>query len=413
MCIGCGACAYICPQKNVHLVNIPDDGIRPVIRPDDCVSCSDCLNVCPGHELRQEIKLPPDNPFSSATEGFGPVLEIWEGYASHPGLRYHGSSGGLVSAIALYCMEKEGMHGTLHIGADPENPLLNRTVMSRGLADLLDRTGSRYSPASPCDELGQAETAPSPCVFVGKPCDVAGARKARSLRPELEKKIGIAIGFFCAGTPSTQGLLDLLNNARVDPARVAHVSYRGKGWPGAFFVRLDGENASEYTTSYMSSWGFLQKYRPYRCHLCPDGTGEFADISCGDPWYREAGEGEPGRSLVLVRTERGRTILKGAIEGGYVRLAPADLGKLVASQINLLEKRRSVWGRLLAFKLLRIPTPRFEGFSLFRNWLRLSAVNKARSVAGTARRCVTRRYFSRLDFSGVLTGDRPSREARE
>ena len=58
--------------------------------------------------------------------------------------------------------------------------------------------------------------------------------------------------------------------------------------------------------SYMESWGFLQRYRPYRCYLCPDGTGELADLSCGDPWYREILEDEPGHSLVVVRTERGK-----------------------------------------------------------------------------------------------------------
>lgn len=70
----------------------------------------------------------------------------------------------------------------------------------------------------------------------------------------------------------------------------------------------------------MESWGFLQKYRPYRCHLCPDGTGEFADISCGDPWYREIKEHETGYSLALARTQRGREILHAAIDAGYAVL---------------------------------------------------------------------------------------------
>jgi coenzyme F420 hydrogenase subunit beta len=145
--------------------------------------------------------------------------------------------------------------------------------------------------------------------------------------------------------------------------------------------------------TYMDSWGFLQKYRPYRCHLCPDGTGEFADISCGDPWYRRVEEGEQGQSLVLVRTERGREILRGAMEAGYVVLERADPSILEASQSNLRRKRAAIWGRILAMKLFGIPTPRLKGFSLYANWRRLSFEDKARSILGTVKRIIQRGYY--------------------
>ena len=257
-------------------------------------------------------------------KGWGPVLKIWEGYASDPDIRYNGSSGGLASAIALYCLENEGVHGVLHTGTDEEKPWKNKTVISCNRADILSRTGSRYSPASPCDGLSYIENASKPCVFIGKPCDVAGLRKAQNLRTELDKKVGLAIGIFCAGTPSTQGALDLIKQRNIDTNEIEDIRYRGKGWPGTFSVKLKDKKPQSYNISYAESWGFLNKYRPYRCYLCPDGTSEFADISCGDPWYRETKEDALGYSLVLVRTEKGRNILNGAIESGYVSLKPAD-----------------------------------------------------------------------------------------
>jgi coenzyme F420 hydrogenase subunit beta len=237
------------------------------------------------------------------------------------------------------------------------------------------------------------ENAPAPCVFIGKPCDVAGLRKAQVLRPELDKKVGVAIGIFCAGTPSTQGTLDLLRTHGIAPDSVEDIRYRGKGWPGKFSIKLTGEEQPREVMTYMDSWSFMQKYRPYRCYLCPDGTSEFADISCGDPWYREIREDEHGFSLVLVRTEKGRDILRGAIEAGYVTLKRASPGILEGSQRGLLEKRGAIWGRLLAMKSFGIPTPRLEGFSLFKNWLRLSFKDKARSIFGTVRRVVQRGYY--------------------
>ncbi|MPZ74883.1 MAG: hypothetical protein GEU74_17010, partial [Nitriliruptorales bacterium] len=56
----------------------------------------------------------------------------------------------------------------------------------------------------------------------------------------------------------------------------------------------------------------------------------------GDPWYREIPEGEPGRSLVLVRTERGRRILHAAIGSGALVLERVGPEIVQASQPNLL-----------------------------------------------------------------------------
>src|SRR5258707_1343211 len=104
---------------------------------------------------------------AEADHEFGPVLEIWEGFASDPEVRMRASSGGLLTALSLYCLEREGMASVLHTGQDPEKPWLNKTVQSRGRSDLLQRTGSRYAPASPCDGLRDIENSSEPCVFVG------------------------------------------------------------------------------------------------------------------------------------------------------------------------------------------------------------------------------------------------------
>src|SRR5258708_30767724 len=85
------------------------------------------------------------------TEYCGPVMEIWEGHAADPEIRFSGSSGGAISALCLYCLERESMHGVLHIGMDPEPPTWNKTKMSRTRAGLMGNTSSRYAPASACD----------------------------------------------------------------------------------------------------------------------------------------------------------------------------------------------------------------------------------------------------------------------
>lgn len=393
LCVGCGACAYICPEKNITLSNVLQEGIRPGIDESRCKKCGECLKACPGIDIAHFFDPQAFDLIPKVSTGWGQILEVWEGYAADPEIRYRGSSGGLASAIALYCMEKEGMSGLLHIGPDEQTPFKNKTVFSTSRSEVVARTGSRYSPASPCDGLGKIADASGPCVFIGKPCDVAALRKVQSLKAELDDNIGATIGIFCAGTPALQGTLDLFRTLGIDPDNVEEVRYRGKGWPGKFSVRIKGEKKPRELLTYMDAWGFVQKYRPYRCYLCPDGTSEFADISCGDPWYRQIKEGEQGYSLVLVRTERGRQILHGAMKDGYVTLERANPEILTASQQNLLSKRGAIWGRLLAMKAFGIPTPRLIGFSLFKNWLSLPLKEKIRSILGTARRIIQRKYY--------------------
>jgi coenzyme F420 hydrogenase subunit beta len=326
---------------------------------------------------------------TKADHEFGPSLEIWEGYSADPEIRFQASSGGLLSSIALYCLEKESMRFVLHTGMDREKPWLNRTVQSRNRAELLSRTASRYAPASPCDGLGAIEQSDGPCVFIGKPCDTAAASMARQQSPSLDRNLGLVLTFFCAGTPSTKGTLDLVKSLDVRLEDVKEVRYRGEGWPGRFKVRF-GSPVQERSYTYGESWGRLTSYRTLRCHLCPDGLGRVADISCGDAWENLKEDSDPGRSIVIVRTRRGQDILHRAREAGYVELKPVDASNVLAAQPSLLARRREIFGRFLGMKLLGMPTPKFSGFSLFRNWIRLPLWTKVRTVLGTMRRVLQR-----------------------
>jgi coenzyme F420 hydrogenase subunit beta len=281
LCVGCGACYYACANGKVSVKNIDAIGIRPAFK-EDCLECTECLKFCPGASVKSNNLTDKESGNVEHHLLIGPTLEIWEGHAEDPDIRYAASSGGILSALSLYCLEKEHMKFILHSGMDPDKPWGNMSIQSSGgKKDLLTRTGSRYAPSSPCDSLSLIEKSDRPCVFIGKPCDAAAVSQLRKQRPLLDEKLGLTMTFFCAGTPSCKGTMDLLKKMDILPDDVETINYRGNGWPGEF--RVTFKNKSDIkSSSYDESWSFLQKYRSFRCNLCPDGLGQLADISCGD-----------------------------------------------------------------------------------------------------------------------------------
>jgi coenzyme F420 hydrogenase subunit beta len=393
LCTGCGVCAYLQPNE-IHMVDTVEQGRRPLVlaeingRPANTKSG---LQACPGARIVQRTDFPPQH-MSELGDIWGPVIEMWEGWAADPELRYQGSSGGAASALALHCLEDRGMHGVLHTAPRTDVPFLNRTVLSTSRAELIAGAGSRYAPASPCERLDLIENANAACVFVGKPCDVAGTVEAVLQRPGLADRLGLMIAVFCGGTPTTAGTFAAIRAAGMNPEDVTEVRYRGRGWPGLFSVTSRSGVTRRLT--YEQSWGaILQKHRQWRCMICPDHTGEFADVSVGDPWYRAIEPGEAGRSLVLVRTERGRAAVRSAIAAGHLQLEPVTAGVLPLSQPNLIPLRGAVWGRVTAMAALGMPTPTFYGVPTFPTWRTLPPAEKIRSVLGTMRRVFARRLF--------------------
>lgn len=403
LCTGCGVCAYLEPDS-WRMVDTLDQGRRPLAIAEINGRSTSALQACPGARVAHEDDQVADHmPELGAM--WGPVLEMWEGYASDSQVRYQASSGGAITAIALYCLEVRGMHGVLHTSARQDLPFLNRTVLSRSRAELLAGAGSRYAPASPCERLDLIEHASAECVFVGKPCDVAGAVSAAQQRPRLEANLGLTIAFFCAGTPTTAGTLATIRAAGMQPDEVAAVRYRGHGWPGRFTVT--SRTGEERSLSYEQSWGeILQTHRQWRCMICPDHTGEFADISVGDPWYRSIEPGEPGRSLVIARTPLGRAVVRGAMEAGFLTLEPAPASILPNSQPNLVLTRGAVWGRTATMRAFGLPAPRTRRMPTFPTWWSaLSAEQKLRSFSGTARRILRRKLFRRTPVLPVSGWD--------
>lgn len=387
LCCGCGVCAYLEPGT-LEMREVAGVGRRPLpIAPVTAATPTDGVKACPGRHLAHPQDALVDAPFGGE---WGPVLGVYECWATDTDLRHRGSSGGVVSALAAHAVESGSAVGALQVRARQDAPLLNETVLNRTRDAILASAGSRYAPASPCERLDLVENAEGACVVIGKPCDVAATVAAAGLRPRLEEKIAFTIGIFCAGTPSTAATEQVIASLGLDPTSATRVDYRGEGWPGNF--RVETSDGRRGVATYAETWGgILSRHRQWRCQVCPDHTGEFADLSVGDPWYREVGDGEEGRSLVVVRSARGQTALDRALADGALEGGPIPLQRLRDSQPHLEATRGAVWARVLTLRLAGLRAPVYKNLPSLRLWWALPFANKRTSVLGTLKRITTRR----------------------
>jgi len=396
LCSGCGACLSTRDGHAPDYMHDTVDGIRPVFNSHRTGNAAE-LSICPGYRVvtnnktdrtaSREDKVPfSEHPL------IGRFNHIFSGYAGDSDIRFRGSSGGILTALSLYCLDNGIVDYVVHTGSNSSLPWTNTTRFSKNREELLQNAGSRYVASSPCEALETIVDENKKCVFIGKPCDISAVRTAIRRRPLLSERISILLTFFCAGTPSALGPKKLIRDLGVAPEEVESVRYRGCGWPGSF--RVTTSHREEYNRSYEQSWGYVQRFRPLRCHLCADGLGELGDVSCGDAWDLFS-EQDPGRSYILPRTSIGAELLESAQNAGYVVIETSYAENVVSAQPGLINRKRAMYGRFLARKLLGLPNIEYKGFRLKNNWRTVPLKEKIRIVIGTLRRTLLRGYWHR------------------
>ena len=132
--------------EGVTMVDFPHVGRRPSWQGELPRTVKDAVLVaaCPGIAIDAPAasRRRPTDPDELVV---GPTEAIWEGWASDADMRRVASSGGAVSALAMYAVEQLGMALIVHIGMDPTQPWLNRTTTSTDRSGLAANVGSRYA----------------------------------------------------------------------------------------------------------------------------------------------------------------------------------------------------------------------------------------------------------------------------
>lgn len=383
-CSGCGACAGLIGSSKVQMRLSREGYLRPFS--SDSLDPKDTKlvqAVCPG------IRIEHDTPSASYHPIWGPIERVRTGQAKDLQIRREGSSGGVVSALAVYLLESHQVDFVAQIAVAAGDPLSNEVQMSRTRADVLRAAGSRYAPAAPLARLEEYLSTGQRFALVGKPCDVAAVRNLARIDPRIDRQVPFLLSFMCAGVPSIHGTHALLHALGMERSELQSFRYRGDGWPGmARAVTTDGQSAE---MDYATSWGsILNRHLQFRCKICPDGTGEFADVVCADAWYGKDGypdfEEREGRSLVISRTSVGESLVQEAVREGAIEVSDLAVTEIDRMQPYQLNRKQVVLGRLLGARLRSGWAPRYRRLGLVKASLSARPMDWLRNAIGTYRR---------------------------
>jgi coenzyme F420 hydrogenase subunit beta len=394
-CVGCGICESIAGSEHIVMRETLEGFLRPSVVGDPQMKWGAIKASCPGITLKPSAN-------GSKKGVWGHVEEFMTGHASDPEVRWNASSGGIITALLCWLLSSKKVDAVIQVGRAKNNALRNQVYVNQTEAEVRVCSGSRYSPSSPLREILQILRRDDRVfAYVGKPCDAAALSQALRLYPELKAKVAYIVSFACAGVPSQRATEELVAMMGLGPNEVREFWYRGRGWPGkATAVAKSGKIESR---SYDESWNnFLGPQVPFRCKICPDSMGDFADVVCADAWHTKNGrpifDEQPGRSYIIVRTSKGKELIRGAREAKFITVEAADISELAVAQPYQYRRKVYFLAKYLALKLFgRTSTPdlacyarlyvRHEGLRCIKRfWVEFSrTVRKLKSMRAETR----------------------------
>lgn len=389
LCSGCGLCAGIAANA-VEMAIAPPGFLRPrqnapLTPAQEQVIAGACpaVSVAPWDDLRAPAVHP----------AWGPHREILTGHATDAAVRFVGSSGGFLTALARFALAEGLVDAVVTVKAGGSDaPLSNPVQVIDDPVDLLAAAGSRYGPSAPLATIGRLLDDGRRFLFTAKPCDVSALRQLGKFDARVAERFPLALSFFCGGVPSLTGSERVIEAMGIVPKDVTAFRYRGNGWPGK--ARAETATGESAEMDYGTCWGgHLSKHVQFRCKICPDAVGGVADIACADAWFGgESGypqfDDREGRSLVMVRSEAGSRFLEAALARGVVACEASSIAEVDLMQPSQKKRKSLVGARTKALLATGKPRPDFSGVRV-RDAARSAPIrDRARNFLGTALRIV-------------------------
>jgi len=261
----------------------------------------------------------PDTPHFHVYTG--PYKQLYIGHAQDPILRSSGASGGIISAILTYLLEKKRIDGAIVTRMSPDKPWLTEAFIATTREEILEAAQSKYILTSVNEILEISSKFKGVLAYVGLPGQVQSIRKLQMAGDASVDNISYIFGPFYGNTLHFSSVKSFLrSHGEKDPSQIRKLYFRHGEWPGNMRVELESGRVIELKKFHAN---YLIPFHIVRNSLyCTDFTNEFTDISGGDAWapvYEERGK---GFSMLISRSEKGAQLLQEMENEGWLELSP-------------------------------------------------------------------------------------------
>ncbi len=341
-CGKCGGCVAFCSATNLGALKVGPDGMPVFADEEKCLKCGICYMICPNirdldEDLKKKTKWEPP---------IGPIKDLVSAQTTNPTVGERCTDGGVVTSLLLYLLDNHMIDGALVSKSD--GPFHRGPMLATSGEEVVSASGSHYDESFSIVELGSQYSTYSPAMqelkslrtgsidrvaMVGTPCQIHTVRKMQVLGIIPSDVIKYCFGLFCMENFSFNDiqLKHLEKQYGFDLAHVSKVNVKED-----FFIYMNNGRVIHIPFEEIDSIA-----RP-ACLVCPDFSAEFSDISFGGLGSLQ------GYTTVLLRSERGKTVYRGALTAGYIKerryssseKARADLIRLQKMVLDFSQRKK-------------------------------------------------------------------------
>lgn len=334
LCCSCGVCKSAC-AKNAISFNYGNERNTPIIDVKACVSCGLCYDVCPGkglNLLQRSKLLYSEQADVNYNKYCGYYLGTYIAHSNNEDIRYHSSSGGVVTQFLLYLLRNKIIDGALIVRYNVDNPLEPEPFIATKEDEILLSRGSKYLVLSYDKVIEDLEYFEGRVVVVGLPCQIHGIRMLADRKRKIRDKILAYFAIYCSLTKTKHSMDYYLWRYGLKRDDIGRFSFRDDGCLGYMKVEDKGGNIIK-KVKYEKYWhGTHSFFINNRCALCIDHFGELADISFGDIHIKPYSLDTIGISSVISRNNGWNNLLKASSIAGEIELQETPVEEIIKSQ---------------------------------------------------------------------------------
>jgi len=363
LCTRCGSCVGL-SNGAINFADREGDCLPHISAEPDAVRAARIAAACAGAEADfNALNTAAFGADAGRHEYLGHFESIGIGHADDPQTRSEGASGGVLTAILLWLLERGEIDGAVVTGMDERRPWLPKTFIARNAEEIRAAAQSKYVITTVNEILPEMEAFTGRLAYVGLPCQVHSIRRMQAAGDTAVKSIRFVFGPFCGNTLHFSSIKSLLRSyGEKDHTCIKRLDFRAGEWPGSLRIEMQSGRVIElpkFHANYLIPFHIMK-----RCLLCTDLANEFTDISGGDVWapvYEERGR---GFSMVFARSAEGSRIIREMQESGALSLAslePDEALKMHSHGYDL--KKRGAFIRMEFLTKLGLAVPDY-GYEL-------------------------------------------------